>query len=137
MLGRTQLDSLPQGAKELMKVMETQASMSGGFNPSHDPRLSLYTMGTGLSLPGSFPSQSTPLQGSTIDTTTESKALGPGSPGPKTTQTSDHGDQLTYVTRKELEQMEERIMSTIERQLKEMEERIVDKILSAKRKGVD
>ncbi|KAG0242341.1 hypothetical protein B0O80DRAFT_494103 [Mortierella sp. GBAus27b] len=138
LLGQVQLDSLPQGAKQLMKAMETQASMSRGFSP-YDPRLQLYAVGAGLSLPGPSPSQSTPQESpdSTTSSATDLKVPGSESPIPKATTTSGHGDQSTFVTRKELERMEERIMAMIESRFKEMEERIVDRILSTKRKVVD
>jgi hypothetical protein len=139
MLGQAQINSLPQGAKELMKVMEMQASMSGGSNGLSDPRLSLFAMG-GLTLPRSFPPPSSFLLNPTNDAPTsssESEAIVSGSSDSRKALTSEREDQSTYVTRKELELMEERIMTAIDQRFKEMEERIVGRILSAKRKSLD
>ncbi|KAF9170535.1 hypothetical protein BGX20_008857 [Mortierella sp. AD010] len=132
MLGQIQLDSIPQGAKNLMKVMEMQALSSSSSSSS-------------LSLPRRmdepdkvdkqyFPPLTAPLSEGSRETTESVQATVLDSQMQNSSSHSMVKDtQSTYVTRIELEQMEARIMNTIDQKFQEMEERILNKILNSKR----
>ncbi|KAF9936732.1 hypothetical protein BGZ67_002098 [Mortierella alpina] len=105
MLGQIQIDALPQGAKDLMRTMESQSrAMSLGMV---NPGLALNS-GT-----APLPQLVTPLLNQ--------------SPAKNLALNSDMGSSTAsmYVTKTELDQMEERIMNTIELRFKQLEERIV------------
>lgn len=108
MLGQIQIDALPQGAKDLMRTMEIQSrAMSMGMT------------GPGLAMnSGSAPQPQ--LLASFLNQ----------SPAKALASNSDAGSctKPVYVTKAELDQMEERIMNTIEQRFKQLEERILSSL---------
>ncbi|KAG0324416.1 hypothetical protein BGZ99_001884 [Dissophora globulifera] len=147
MMGQVQLDSLPQGAKDLMRVMQMQAmSRAMGQNSAAlvDRPASLGSTAMGISdLATSSMMPLFPPRPHTLSLATEtSSASRPTEPEPSTLESGplEAVNSLpstttpTYVTRAELAQLETRIMDTIDRRLKDLEDRIVDRILSLHRK---
>ncbi|KAI8598700.1 hypothetical protein EDD21DRAFT_445963 [Dissophora ornata] len=129
MLSQVQLDNLPQGAKDLMKVMQMQAMMSRSTAPN-----SVITATTTLGVQPIFLPQ--PVSAATATTTTTA-ATATAAVEPKVSVSVSEpgsmatGSSSTFVTRTELVQMETRIMDMIDRRFQEMEGRIVDRILSS------
>ncbi|KAG0000343.1 hypothetical protein BGZ79_006054, partial [Entomortierella chlamydospora] len=128
MLGQIQLDSIPQGARNLMKAMEMQALSSSS---SSLPRR--------MNEPDKvdkqyFPPLTVPLSEDSKETTGSVQTTGVES---QLQNSCSHpvikDTQSAYVTRIELEQMEARIMNTIDQKFQEMEERVLNKILNSKR----
>ncbi|KAG0304211.1 hypothetical protein BGZ98_005800, partial [Dissophora globulifera] len=149
MMGQVQLDSLPQGAKDLMRVMQIQAmSRAMGQNSAAlvDRPASLESAAMGVSdLATSSMMPLFPPRPHTLSLASKtSSASRPNEPEPSTLESGPlevinslpSTTTPTYVTRAELAQLETKIMDTIDRRLKDLEDRIVDRILSLNRKPV-
>ncbi|KAF9565625.1 hypothetical protein EC968_004057 [Mortierella alpina] len=105
MLGEIQIGALPQGAKDLMKTMEMQSR----------------AMSLGLTNPGFA------LNCGTAPQPQFSAPLSNQSPANTSASNSDMGSSTlpAYVTKTELDQLEKRIMNTIDERFKQLEERIL------------
>ncbi|KAF9179928.1 hypothetical protein BGZ51_006516 [Haplosporangium sp. Z 767] len=114
MLGQVQLESLPQGAKDLMRTMELQSRVKGAMSIGGP------TIG-GLShqlssLPSIAPSLS---------------SLPTPAPARSTNAESE------YITKADLMKMEERIMAKVEERLLQMEQRILSTFMDMKIKNAE
>ncbi|CAO3571192.1 unnamed protein product [Mortierella alpina] len=115
MLGHMQIEALPQGAKNLMRTMEIQSrAMSLGMtNPA-------YTLNSGTAPPPQF------IPTHLVQNPPDSSAFNP---------TAGSSTAPVYVTKTELDQLEERIMNSIEQRFKQLEERIIATIANSASKS--
>ncbi|KAG0251234.1 hypothetical protein BG011_007749 [Mortierella polycephala] len=112
MLGQVQLDSLPQGAKDLMRTMEMQSRVKGA-------------MSFGGPTIGGLPHQLSSLP----SLTPTSSSL----PTPAPVTSTDAESE--YITKADLMKMEERIMARVEERFLQMEQRILSTFMDMKTKN--
>ncbi|ORZ07019.1 hypothetical protein BCR41DRAFT_360492 [Lobosporangium transversale] len=117
LMGQMQIDSLPQGAKDLMRVMEHHQLSSTIQNQGHLTSTAI------TSGPASQPLSISAHDISSSDTMPSE---------PATNKTAK--EQIVYATKADLAQMEARIMTTIDHRLQELEDRILSKLLNAKQR---
>jgi len=110
-----QIEALPQGAKDLMRTMEIQSrAMSLGMANS------AYSLNSGTAPPAQF------IPPDLVQNPPNSSALNP---------TAGSSTAPVYVTKTELDQLEERIMNSIEQRFKQLEERIIATIANSASKS--
>ncbi|KAF9111292.1 hypothetical protein BGX27_005131 [Mortierella sp. AM989] len=132
MLSQIQIDSVPQGAKNLMQAMEIQASSMKGHQPDKVGAVETSEL---IQHGQSFTPPTIPLSNNRPNTAMELHTTLPDPHLQIPTSCSQNDNlQSPYVTRAELKQMETRIMNTIDQRFQEMEDRIFNKILNAKTK---
>ncbi|KAF8975780.1 hypothetical protein BGZ46_008860 [Entomortierella lignicola] len=130
LLGQITVDDIPQGAKNLFKIMEMQAaSTSSATSGSIASDKDIASPGTRLSQdikaflpPLTYPNES-PTTGE-LESRLQASA----------SRLENDISPPEYVTRSELEEMEIRIMNTIDKRLQEMEDRIIERLLKAQLK---